>query len=39
MIDRPVTYDALIRAFLPGLAQQGKAAPHFAVCAVSVPPR
>jgi hypothetical protein len=26
MIDRPVTYGALIKAFVPGLAPQGKAA-------------
>ena len=39
MIDQPVTYGALIGAFLPGLARQGKAAPHFAVWAVSASPR
>jgi hypothetical protein len=26
MIDRPVTYGALIRAFVSGLARQGRAA-------------
>ena len=39
MIDQPVTYGAVIRAFLPGLARRGRAAPHFAVWALSAPPR
>ena len=41
MVDRPVTYGALIRAFLPGLARliAGKRAPPIAGLAVAVPPR
>jgi hypothetical protein len=36
MIDRPETYGALNRAFVPGRARHGKAAPRIAVLAVSV---